>query len=84
MEHCRLRIGKRENVLVGKFHNCDENVPGEESFMSEPKANAIFKSQQFCSQQKGKVYSIHLRVRNSKMKIFLSNKKSYGWKAFPS
>lgn len=50
-------------------------MPGEESFMSELKANDIFMSQQLCSQQKGEVYNVHLRARSSKVKIFSANKK---------
>lgn len=52
----------RGNALVGKVHNYDESVAGEESFTPEPKANVIFKSQQFCSQQEGKVYNVHLKA----------------------
>lgn len=66
---------ERGNTLVGKVHNWDESVAGEESFMSEPKANVMFKSQQFDSQQKGKVYNVHLRAGSSKMKIFYANRK---------
>lgn len=66
---------ERGSILVGKVHNCDESIARGESFMPKPKTNAIFKSQQFCSQQKGKVYNAHLRARSSKMKIFSANKK---------